>query len=204
MIDEQDLRTAARELAGLFRELNTAMHNPQKPRGERVMRPRPGPSEPVSIFLLSLDRDLVSRLHEYIRDAANHLEPSKIITWNGRELCEWVAWNAHGVSELDFAPDLMEELETQIHQLGRRLRPKASTVKAQEAAKNAPRRYTASEAAALASAVTGLNVERKQVTYWGRSRDMSTESGTDGTLTYDLGEVVEVAKSYQDNRKKSG
>lgn len=120
---EHEIRDTARDLAHLYRQLSTAIRTPPPPRGARIMAAKPGPREPGNLILISLDRDLVSRLHEYTRDCCNHLDPSRIITWDGAELCGWIAFNAQGVSELAFAPDLLEELQHQAHTLNRRLHP---------------------------------------------------------------------------------
>lgn len=202
---EQEIRDQARDLAHLYQQLSTAIRTPPPPREARIMAAKPGPREPGNLFLISLDRDLVSRLHEYTRDCCNHLDPSRIITWDGAELCSWVAFNAQGVSELAFAPDLLEELQHQAHTLNRRLNPRADTPHVKEAAKAVTTLYTAADAAALASAATGKNIDRKQVTYWGRKAEggITAHLTEDGTAMYQLCDVVAAAQEYKDQRKRA-
>lgn len=120
---EWKIRDQAKDLAHLYKQLSSAIRTPPPPREIRVMAARPGPREPGNLFLISLDRDLVSRLQELVRDACNHLDPARIITWDGVELCQWVAFNSQGVSELDFAQDLLDELQHQARRLNKRLNP---------------------------------------------------------------------------------
>lgn len=126
MIDfttEHEIRETARDLARLYEQLSAAVRAPAPEKEIRVMAPRPGPSEPGNLTLISLDHDLVSHLHEVVRDACNYIEPSRILTWDGTELCNWVAFNSQAISNLDFADDLLEEMQTQARNLNRRLNP---------------------------------------------------------------------------------
>lgn len=89
--------------------------------------------------------------------------------------------------------------------MGRWLNPKANTQVVNAAVEQAPCRYTAADAAALASAATGRDVTRKQVTYWGRSRqEVSAQLSEEGVTTYELGEIVDVARGYKDRRENGG
>lgn len=122
-VDEWAIRDTAKHLADLYRELDAAKHQGTVHREARVTRPRPGPQAPGNLLIISLDRDLVSRLHEYARDAANHIQPAKIITWDGAELCRWIAWHASAIAELDFATDMLDEMVDQARKINRRLHP---------------------------------------------------------------------------------
>ena len=84
MTDEWAMRDAATGLLQLYRGLDEAKVSDQKPRGERTMRPAPGPRVPTSVYLLSLDVEMTSRLFEIVRDAANYIEPRRIFTKRSR------------------------------------------------------------------------------------------------------------------------
>lgn len=204
--DEWAIRDTARTLATLYRELDAAKYERGKPPEVRIMKPSFGPRDPANTFLMSLDADLTSRLFEMVGECRTHIEPTMVLHHHGPRLCEWIAFNAQAVADLPVAPDLLEEMHDQARRITRRIRPTSSTAKVREAAKVAPRRYTAAEAAALASAATGRNIDRKQVTYWGRAKGkgVTPELGPDGTATYDLNEVIEAATAYRDGRRKSG
>jgi hypothetical protein len=139
-----------------------------------------------------------------IVDAAEHIgtHPAQR---DGASLCDFVGWNSHLIA-LDFpaADDLLHLMKQQANWLAARLTPKADTTRVREAVKEIEKLYSASDAAALASAATGKDIDRKQVTYWGRSGRISRYLDPAGASTYNLSEVIEAVMSYKDNRRKSG
>ena len=205
MVDEQDLRDLADELRGLYRELDELKYQPPAPRETRVMKPRPGPSAPGNWFAMALDRDMTADLFEMVRDAANHVDPTAVIHHQGQWLCEWIKLKSFYIaSDFPAALELHELMSDQARRLNRRLHPPEASAAVRAAVKTMERKVSAAEAASLASAATGITIDRKQVTYWGRSGRISVHLKLDGTATYYLDDVIEAAKAYKDGRFKSG
>lgn len=183
-VDEFDLRRVARDLERCYRELDAAKHTRVQPKGERVMRPRPGPQAPGNLLIISLDRDLVSRLHEFCRDIANHIEPAKIITWDGVDLCGWIAWHASAIADLDFATDMMDEMVDQARKINRRLHPAGID---QIANRPEPRRVSGIIIDRMAN--LGYSITREQLRTWATRGKISSRCRPDGRATYLLSEV---------------
>jgi hypothetical protein len=181
---EAAIRDQARDLAHLYKQLSTAIRTPPPPREARIMAAKPGPREPGNLFLISLDRDLVSRLHEYTRDCCNHLDPSRIITWDGAELCGWIAFNAQGVSELAFAPDLLEELQHQAHTLNRRLNPPTLD----KAANQDP--YLTADSIQRSLTNKGMECNPDTIRQWAHRGHVATKTRRDGKRAYRLGDII--------------
>ena len=188
-VDEFDLRRVARDLERCYRELDAAKHTRPQPKGERVLRPRPGPQAPGNLLIISLDRDLVSRLHEYARDAANHVEPAKIITWDGAELCAWVAWHASAIADLDFATDMMDEMVDQARKINRRLHPAGID---QVANRPEPRHVSGIIIDRMAK--LGHTISRDQLRTWAARGHITSKIRHDGRATYLLSEVVSTTR----------
>ncbi|WP_293953108.1 hypothetical protein [uncultured Corynebacterium sp.] len=123
MTDEFALRDAAKDLLKLYVALDAAKFSSNQPRGERTMRPAPGPRPPAPDAIISLDEELTSRLFEMVREVANHIRPTLILTKHGPRLCSFIAFNAQAISELDVAPDLLEEIHDQARQINKRVNP---------------------------------------------------------------------------------
>lgn len=74
------------------------------------MLPPLRPQTPAPIYLLSLDEELTSRLHELIRDVANYIEPQRMFSRGRTELASWIRFNVAAVYELDFAEEICFEM----------------------------------------------------------------------------------------------
>lgn len=142
-VDEMDLRDTARALAWLYLLLDDRKFAPPPPKDSRIMRPTPGPADPVPLWLVDAeDRLLEERkevdengyplpagkvvpggLRTMIVDAAEHIDthPEKR---DGASLCDFVGWNSHLIA-LDFpaAADLLDLMKQQANWLAARLTP---------------------------------------------------------------------------------
>lgn len=198
MTDEWAIRDAAGALRRLYAELSEALLNPLQPRGERVMRPRPGSQTPAPIYLFSLDEELSSRLHEVVRDAANPIEPGRMFSRDGEELAAWIRFNAAAVSELDFAEDVFLEMTDQARRIERVVAPAAP---ADLVSRPEPYQLPAVIIQRLASAGRSMSrdalrkhVERSQGTAFAIEKKVRA----DGEVAYRMSEIL----AWLDRNKK--
>lgn len=128
-VDQQDLAHAAKKLQVLYEELDHAKY--ERPPAPEVStqgaNQQKGPSEPFPIWTISDDAHFTALLNEYCTDAARYVPlAGDIYTHgfrrNGRRMCQWIAWNAGPISQLDVAPLMLDELNHQTRELNHRLR----------------------------------------------------------------------------------
>lgn len=128
-VDQQDLAHAAKKLQVLYEELDHAKY--ERPPAPEVStqgaNQQKGPSEPFPIWTISDDAHFTALLNEYCTDAARYVPLAGDIyaqgfRRNGRRMCQWIAWNASPISQLDVAPLMLDELHHQARELNHRLR----------------------------------------------------------------------------------
>ncbi|WP_284785249.1 hypothetical protein [Corynebacterium rhinophilum] len=128
-VDQQDLANAAKKLQVLYEELDHAKY--ERPPAPEVStqgaNQQKGPSEPFPIWTISDDAHFTALLNEYCDDAARYVPlDGDIYTHgfqrNGARMCQWIAWNAGPISQLDVAPLMLDELNHQARELNHRLR----------------------------------------------------------------------------------
>lgn len=129
MVDQHDLANAAKKLQVLYEELDHAKY--ERPPAPEVStqgaNQQKGPSEPFPIWTISDDAHFTALLNEYCTDAARYVPlAGDIYTQgfqrNGARMCQWIAWNAGSISQLDVAPLMLDELHHQARELNHRLR----------------------------------------------------------------------------------
>ena len=59
---------------------------------------------------------------------------------------------------------------------------------------------TAADLAPLVSAAIGRHIDRKQITYWGRSGRITAYTQPDGTTQYRIDQTITAAREYTDKR----
>ncbi|MCX7491483.1 hypothetical protein OS127_02930 [Corynebacterium sp. P6129] len=113
-----DFRRDVEHLKSLYATLDEAKHaaNMRDPDAPTTHAP-PGPRMPGQGWAVILDADMTERLHEVTAEAAATIQPGRGFHQDAEELCDWLAFNAHPCTELDWYPDLHDEIATQIHQL---------------------------------------------------------------------------------------
>ena len=202
MVDQFDIAQTARDLLNLYRELDSAKRH-QVVREARVTRPAPGPQAPSPTHLLSLEVELTDRLFELIRDCANHIQPTKILTHDGVRLCGWIAWHAGDIAELDFATDLHDEMQDQIRLIKHKVdnlpgaEPKKISRRfAIDTAKQSDQWGTADELAPLVANITGTPIDRTKITSIGRNPKFTTRINHRGHKQYSLAELVDHFTNY--------
>lgn len=115
--DQWVLAPAARELADLYLTLDALKYAPPAPPEIITTGTSYGPADPCNGGALSVDVELVTRLFEVTRDAANNIDPEIILEHNGARLAGWIEWNAGRVADLDFAADILDELDAQTRRI---------------------------------------------------------------------------------------
>lgn len=123
-VDQEDLAQAAKHLRVLYDELNQAKYDrPPAPEVSTTHSNRQkGPMDPAPIWTLSDDEHFTKRLNQMVCDAAGRIEGNHKPTLDGRQLCHWLAWHAGPVSQLDFADDILDELQHQTRELNHKLK----------------------------------------------------------------------------------
>lgn len=203
--DEFTIRHLTKDLHHLYTLLEERKHTPEKPKEARTMRPAPGPRAPGNHLWIARGIDMEQRLREIAFNAFHDLQ-IKLRDDDGKvhNILRLVTYHAQPIADLPWADDFQDELDRQARVMGKWLNPTANTTQAQNLAKLSTKRFTASEAAALASEATGLKIDRKQVTYWGRSntKNVDVVIGKDGVATYNIGQVIDAATHNKDGRRK--
>ena len=123
-IDEQQFRTTARRLGQLYEQLHELKHSRPKPPEVRVMKPSPGPQSPGNWLYVSTYIDQEQKLREVAFNALGDInvriqEPD----FTAPRLCGLIAWHAQALAELDWAADLLQELDDQARKINRWVNP---------------------------------------------------------------------------------
>ena len=123
-VDEQQLRHLARHLANLYQELNSLKYSRPTPPEARVMKPTPGPQSPGNWLYVSCWLEQSVRLREVAFNALGDVQVKIRDNETGPiDLCTKLAFHAQAISELDWASDLVDELEHQTKVISRHCRP---------------------------------------------------------------------------------
>lgn len=190
-IDQWELADLAKELGGLYRQLDARKHEKtQAPRGERVMKPTPGPREPAAGWAISLDAQLTAELHEMTRDAINYTDRRAILlARNGTRLCSTIRSNAMEIAEqFPAANDLADLMRDQAAQLERKLTPVAHVqVEQRQTARSITHRLTAQ----------GYQVSTDLIRKWAERGHISRRTMNDGKAGYLATEVLGHAAGHR-------
>lgn len=190
-VDEFHLRNQARDLADLYRQLHGLKHTKPTPPEAHTSHQSPGPKTPGNWLIISTYIDLEQRLREV---AFNAFADTHIKLRDGDaaapRLCHLLAFHAYTVSRLDWAEDLLDELEDQARIIRRRVDPPRTAKALALRAQSQNQLFTAAHAAAAASAITGHKIDRKQITYWGKTGHITTHRDKHGKACYKLSEIV--------------
>ena len=126
-VDERDLRDLVRNLANLYQELNSLKYSRPTPPEARVMKPTPGPQSPGNWLYVSCWLEQSVRLREVAFNALGDVQVKIRDNETGpTALCRKLAFHAQAISELEWASDLVDELEHQAKVIGRHCRPRTA------------------------------------------------------------------------------
>ena len=190
-VDEQHLRHLARDLANLYRELDSLKYSRPVPPEVRTMKPAPGPQSPGNWLYVACWLEQSTLLREVAFNALGDVNVKIRDNETGPvDLCTKIAFHAQAISELEWANDLVDELEHQMRVIGRRCNPPEVPQELARRAQSHTQLYTASHVAKAASAATGKTIDRKHVTYLGRAGYIPVHTDTRGQACYRLSDVV--------------
>ncbi|QRJ57475.1 hypothetical protein GWO64_009475 [Corynebacterium macginleyi] len=196
-IDQQDLAHAAKKLQVLYEELNHAKY--QRPPAPEVStqgaNQQKGPSEPFPIWTISDDAHFTTLLNEYCDDAARFIPlTGDIYTHgfqrNGTRMCQWIAWNAGPISQLDVAPLMLDELHHQARELNHRLRrtrPPEPISEPQEA-------WLTARTICYNLRQQGYNVSPELLRKWAERGRVHSRKAPSGVNVYSLKDVLSLVR----------
>lgn len=195
-VDEQQLRHLARHLANLYQELNSLKYSRPTPPEARVMKPTPGPQSPGNWLYVSCWLEQSVRLREVAFNALGDVQVKIRDNETGPiDLCTKLAFHAQAISELEWASDLVDELEHQAKVIGRHCRPRT----AREVADAEEPRHGAEHIARQLRA-RGIPTTADTIRGWGKAGRITTQPIPWGNNTqngYLLTEALNHAKTQQ-------
>lgn len=195
-VDERDLRDLARHLANLYQELNSLKYSRPTPPEARAMKPAPGPQSPGNWLYVSCWLDQEPRLREVAFNALGDVHVKIRDNETGPiRLCTKLAFHAQVISELDWANDLVDELEHQTKVIGRHCRPLTTREVADAEEPRHGARYIARQLRAR-----GIPATANTIRGWGKAGHISTQPIPWGDNTqngYLLTEALKYARTQQ-------
>lgn len=226
MTTVDELRHRAKHLANAYDNLAELKWTPTRQAPARKMAPTFGPMspEPDNDWALNLEHELMREttdehvpggLRTIAYDALGytlappHARPDCRVGYLDDEctpgiLCAHIARHAHEiVQHFPAADDLTELMANQLAYLTTRINQRHGTGKkltTMPADTLATGYGTAADLAPLVSATIGRHIDRKQVTYWGRSGRITAYTQPDGTTQYRIDQTINAAREYTDKR----
>lgn len=196
-VDQQDLAHAAKKLQVLYEELDHAKY--ERPPAPEVStqgaNQQKGPSEPFPIWTISDDAHFTALLNEYCTDAARYVPLAGDIyaqgfRRNGRRMCQWIAWNAGPISQLDVAPLMLDELHHQARELNHRLRRTRplEPIGKQEA-------WLTARTICYRLKQQGHDITPELLRQWAHRGKISTKTTTDHKNLYSITQVLKAIES---------
>lgn len=127
-VDEFQLRTLARKLAGLYRQLHQLKYTPaQQPEAKTSIQPA-GSKTPGNWLYMSIYIDQEQKLREVAFNAFADIGVKlKDSDAGAVRLCERISYHAQAISELEWAHDFYDELANEARIIGNRVNPPQTT-----------------------------------------------------------------------------
>ncbi|MDK8242571.1 hypothetical protein [Corynebacterium coyleae] len=226
MTPAEELHDLARDLANAYSQLAELKFTPPRAPQARKMAPTFGPQTPSpdGDWALNLEHELMREttdehlpggLRTIALDALGYTTAPPHPTRNcpigylddgctPAILCAHIARHARQiVDHFPAAEELAELMATQHAYLTKHINQrhgqgmKLTTMPADTLATGFG---TAADLAPLISAVIGRHIDRKQITYWGRSGRITAYTQPDGTTQYRIDQTITAAREYVDKR----
>ena len=226
MTPAEELHALARDLANAYNQLAELKFTPPRAPQARKMAPTFGPQTPSpdGDWALNLEHELMREttdekvpggLRTIAYDALGYTLAPPHATNKCRVgylddectpgiLCAHIARRAFEIVEhFPAATDLTELMANQLAYLTKHINQHHGTGKkltTMPADTLATGYGTAADLAPLVSAAIGRHIDRKQVTYWGRSGRITAYTQPDGTTQYRIDQTINAAREYTDKR----
>lgn len=225
MTPAEELHALARDLANAYNQLAELKWTPERPFNERVMRSQNGSRSPSPDndwafnieheLELKKDNGIPGGLRTIAYDALGYTLAPPHTTRTCRVgylddectpsiLCAHIARRAHEIVEhFPAAEELAELVANQLAYLTKHINQRHGTGKkltTMPADTLATGYGTAADLAPLVSAAIGRHIDRKQITYWGRSGRITAYTQPDGTTQYRIDQTITAAREYTDKR----
>lgn len=226
MTPAEELHALACDLANTYNQLAELKTTPPRHPQARKMAPTFGPMspEPDNDWALNLEHELMRETTDDtipggLRTIALDALGYTLAPPHGNRtcrvgyldddctpgiLCAHIARRAHEITtNFPAAEDLTELMADQLayltKQINRRLgfANKLTTMPTDTLATGYG---TAADLAPLVSAAIGHHIDRKQITYWGRSGRITAYTQPDGTTQYRIDQTITAAREYTDKR----
>ncbi|HAT1145738.1 TPA: hypothetical protein I8V27_002350 [Corynebacterium striatum] len=205
--DEFQLRDLARELRAHYIELHAHIHTTPSPPEIKTRNSikGQGPKTPGNWLWVNRYVEMEQNLRELALNAFGkdgigiHIAESD---FTAPRLCHLIAWHAQALTELDWAADLIQELEDQARTINKWVNPPEVPIALIRQAKSSEQLLTAAHVAAAATAATGHRIDRKQVTYLGRAGYITTHKDKKGKSCYQLNDIINFIKKREQKPQK--
>ena len=176
-----NLHTQAQHLKHLHIQLDTLKTTQQTKPGAGNKRCAPGPRTPGNTWAIDTSVEYTARLFEYVRDAANHLTPSRCFTHNPIKLLDYIAFNAALIEPLGMHDDLLHEINTQITVLEHHLNPTPITPTQDT--------YLTARSINLTMRRFGIHINPKTLATWANRGHITKRINPKGQATYNLAQI---------------
>lgn len=183
---ENHIRDTARELQGLYRQLEARKHVPEKPPEVRTMQNTGGkPSMPGNWLWMARGVENEQRLREVAFNAFSDLG-IKLKDDDGvvSNLLPKIAFHAQAISELSWADDFHQELEDQARQMGKWLNPPETGPVANEDP------YLTADSIQRSLTNKGLGADPATIRQWASRGHVATKTRRDGKRAYRLADII--------------
>ena len=227
MTPHDELHQAARKLANLYHELEELKFAPTRTPNVRVQKPtfrsmdpapdqgwafnhehelmRDTPDERVPGGLENIAKDALDYTHAR-RHRARDYDSAGYRDHDATpaHLCAYIARYAQEITtNFPAADDLLEVINHQRAYLNRQIEKRHGTrnLTPRPPDTMATGYGTAADLAPLVTAAIGHTIDRKDVTYWGKSGRITPFTQPDGTTIYRLQDVIKAALNYTDKRR---
>lgn len=226
MTPVEELHALARDLANAYSQLAELKFTPPRTPQARKMAPTFGPQTPSpdGDWALNLEHELMREttdehipggLRTIAYDALGytlappHTNRTCRVGYLDDDctpsiLCAHIARRAHEIVEhFPAVAELNELMAEQLAYLTKQINQRHGTGKkltTMPADTLATGYGTAADLAPLVSAAIGRHIDRKQITYWGRSGRITAYTNPDGTTQYRIDQTITAAREYTDKR----
>lgn len=185
MTDEFAIRAASKKLSDYYYGIDYLIHDTTAPRGERTMRPAPGPKMPGNFLWMNRKVECEQRLREVAFNAFRDIRVKlKDEDMKVKNLLERVHNNAYAIASLPWADDFLGELHDQIDLMDKWM----TVVTPAEVATRDP--YLTADSIQRTLTSKGLGADPATIRQWASRGHVDTKTRRDGKRAYRLADII--------------